>query len=231
MPNIFTSFFGTVKDIAGTFEEPIDKVGAAIGLADSNVNSVGEVIKPNGLAVVNTVFQTAAVYTSAVPVVGAISNLLAAATVELKMEKDKAEGNKVELADKLALDANLGTASANALIFAEGLGLVAGGVAVGPEVALASVVVGGVAFVLDTVGLFSSSEEKGETEGQKKEQKELATVQRKFDKGASDILEVLSTQSALADAEQQRIQCLAEWRSARLRLLTSVGGLGLREID
>lgn len=58
-------------------------------------------------------------------------------------------------------------------------------------------------------------------------QKALATVQRKFDKGASDILDVLSTQSALADAEQQRIQCLAEWRSARLRLLASVGGLGL----
>lgn len=62
-------------------------------------------------------------------------------------------------------------------------------------------------------------------------QKALATVQRKFDKGASDILEVLSTQSALADAEQQRIQCLAEWRSARLRLLTSVGGLGLSGVD
>jgi outer membrane protein len=62
-------------------------------------------------------------------------------------------------------------------------------------------------------------------------QKALATVQRKFDKGASDILEVLSTQSALADAEQQRIQCLAEWRSARLRLLTSVGGLGLSGVN
>ncbi len=62
-------------------------------------------------------------------------------------------------------------------------------------------------------------------------QNAVATVQRKFDKGASDILDVLSTQSALADAEQQRIQCLAEWRSARLRLLTSVGGLGMSGVE
>jgi len=57
-------------------------------------------------------------------------------------------------------------------------------------------------------------------------QNAVATVQRKFDKGASDILEVLNTQAALSDAEQQRIQCLAEWRSARLRLLASMGMLG-----
>ena len=54
----------------------------------------------------------------------------------------------------------------------------------------------------------------------------MASVQRKFDRGAADILEILSTQSALSDAQQERIRCLAEWRSARLRLLAAAGGLG-----
>lgn len=54
----------------------------------------------------------------------------------------------------------------------------------------------------------------------------LATVQRKFDKGAADILEILGAQAALSDAQQERIRCLADWRSARLRLLASAGGLG-----
>jgi outer membrane protein len=57
-------------------------------------------------------------------------------------------------------------------------------------------------------------------------QQALASVQRKFDRGATDILEILNTQSALADAQLERIRTLAEWRSARLRLLASVGGLG-----
>ena len=57
-----------------------------------------------------------------------------------------------------------------------------------------------------------------------------ASVQRKFDRGASDILDILSTQAALADAYQQRIRCLAEWRSARLRLLAAAGGLGRKDI-
>ncbi|WP_410210314.1 TolC family protein [Aquirhabdus sp.] len=61
-------------------------------------------------------------------------------------------------------------------------------------------------------------------------QRAVATVQRKYDKGASDILEILNTQSSLSDAEQERIQSLADWRSARLRLLTSVGVLGMQEM-
>ena len=50
--------------------------------------------------------------------------------------------------------------------------------------------------------------------------------QRRYAKGAADVLELLATQSALADAQQERIRCLAEWRSARLRLMASAGGLG-----
>ena len=57
-------------------------------------------------------------------------------------------------------------------------------------------------------------------------QKALAVSQRKYAKGAADIVELLNTQAALADARQERIRCLAEWRSARLRLLASAGQIG-----
>jgi outer membrane protein len=54
----------------------------------------------------------------------------------------------------------------------------------------------------------------------------LAVVQRKYEKGAADILEMLNTQSALADAQMEHIRCQADWNSARLRLLASAGKLG-----
>lgn len=54
----------------------------------------------------------------------------------------------------------------------------------------------------------------------------LAVSQRKFDKGAADISEVLGTQAALSDAWQERVRCLAEWHSGRLQLLASVGRMG-----
>ena len=53
---------------------------------------------------------------------------------------------------------------------------------------------------------------------------------KRYDKGAADILELLTTQTALAGAQQERIRCIAEWRSARLRLLANAGVLG-RSID
>ena len=46
---------------------------------------------------------------------------------------------------------------------------------------------------------------------------------RRYDSGATDILELLSTQAALADARQERVRSLADWRSARLRLLATSG--------
>ncbi|MNF13342.1 hypothetical protein D3C80_2151500 [compost metagenome] len=55
-------------------------------------------------------------------------------------------------------------------------------------------------------------------------------MQRKFGRGAADILEMLNTQSALLEAQQERIRCQAEWRSARLRLLASAGVLGREAI-
>jgi outer membrane protein len=54
----------------------------------------------------------------------------------------------------------------------------------------------------------------------------LGISQRKYEKGAADILEVLNTQAALADAHQERIRSLAEWRSARLRMLANAGLMG-----
>ncbi len=49
---------------------------------------------------------------------------------------------------------------------------------------------------------------------------------RRYQKGAADIIELLNTQAALADAKQQKIRCIAEWRSARLRLLSNAGLMG-----
>ena len=53
---------------------------------------------------------------------------------------------------------------------------------------------------------------------------------RRYDRNAAYILEVLNSQSALADAEQERIRAVAEWRSARLRLLAESGILGRADL-
>ena len=54
----------------------------------------------------------------------------------------------------------------------------------------------------------------------------VESSERRYGKGAADIVELLTTQAALADAVQERIRCLSEWRSARLRLLASAGLMG-----
>ena len=54
----------------------------------------------------------------------------------------------------------------------------------------------------------------------------VQSSQKRYEIGATDILELLSTQSALADAQQERVRCLSDWRSARLRLMSSAGVLG-----
>lgn len=59
----------------------------------------------------------------------------------------------------------------------------------------------------------------------------LENVRRKFDRGVSDVLEMLHVQSALADAWQERIRALSEWRAARLRLLANAGTLGLKDLQ
>lgn len=59
----------------------------------------------------------------------------------------------------------------------------------------------------------------------------LISSERRYTMGAADILELLSTQSALSDALQERVRCLSEWRSARLRLMATAGALGRTSID
>jgi outer membrane protein len=54
----------------------------------------------------------------------------------------------------------------------------------------------------------------------------LTVSQRRYDKGAADITEILNTQSTLSEAQKERIRCLAEWHSARLRLLANAGQMG-----
>jgi outer membrane protein len=54
----------------------------------------------------------------------------------------------------------------------------------------------------------------------------LEVSKRKYESGAADILEILSTQGALADAQLERIRCQTDWRAARLRLLASAGAMG-----
>ncbi len=54
----------------------------------------------------------------------------------------------------------------------------------------------------------------------------VQSSQKRYNKGAADILELLSTLNILADAQQERVRCLSDWRSARLRLMSSAGVLG-----
>jgi len=56
-------------------------------------------------------------------------------------------------------------------------------------------------------------------------QASLASSMRRYDKGAADVLELLNAQSALAEARQERVRCIDEWRSARLRLMANAGAL------
>jgi outer membrane protein len=54
----------------------------------------------------------------------------------------------------------------------------------------------------------------------------LDSTRQRYEKGAADILEILNAQSALADASQERIRCVAEWNEFRLKLLAIAGILG-----
>ena len=58
----------------------------------------------------------------------------------------------------------------------------------------------------------------------------LASSRNRYEHGAADILEMLNAQSALADAQLERIRSESDWRSARLRLMAGAGMLGRQEI-
>lgn len=55
-------------------------------------------------------------------------------------------------------------------------------------------------------------------------------VRRKYERGVSDLLEMLNVQMALADAQHERIRAMAEWRSARLRLAANAGMVGVAAV-
>ena len=59
----------------------------------------------------------------------------------------------------------------------------------------------------------------------------LTSSQNRYERGAADILELLSVQNALTDAEQERIRCVSEWQAARLTLLATSGMLGRSGIE
>lgn len=60
--------------------------------------------------------------------------------------------------------------------------------------------------------------------------KSLASSQRRYNKGAVDIVEVLNAQKALTDAKLENIRSIADWRAARLHLMTSAGLLERAEL-
>ncbi|WP_197481649.1 TolC family protein [Collimonas pratensis] len=51
-------------------------------------------------------------------------------------------------------------------------------------------------------------------------------AQARYTKGVTGILELINTQTALANAQQQRIAALAGWQNARIQLAASLGNLG-----
>ncbi|KQR86035.1 hypothetical protein ASG35_25305 [Burkholderia sp. Leaf177] len=61
-------------------------------------------------------------------------------------------------------------------------------------------------------------------------QRSFVAAQRRYQAGVGNILELLNTQTALANAQQQRVQALTDWRAARLRLAGSLGRLGPRDM-
>lgn len=56
-------------------------------------------------------------------------------------------------------------------------------------------------------------------------------AQHRYDAGVGNILELLNTQAALANAKQRRIQALAEWDTARVELASKLGRLELDSIS
>lgn len=55
-------------------------------------------------------------------------------------------------------------------------------------------------------------------------------AQARYTKGVTGILELITTQTALANAQQQRIAALAGWQNARIQLASSLGNLDLRSL-
>ncbi|CAB3921486.1 Outer membrane protein OprM [Achromobacter anxifer] len=62
-------------------------------------------------------------------------------------------------------------------------------------------------------------------------EKSFEAAKRRYVMGVGSMLELLSAQNALTDANQLRIEAVAEWRSARLQLAEKLGQLGMWQLD
>ncbi len=62
---------------------------------------------------------------------------------------------------------------------------------------------------------------------QKSAQQSFDTAKGRYKAGVGNIIELLSAQSTLSKAQQQRVQALSNWHVARLKLASSLGRLGL----
>ncbi|SAK77319.1 TolC family protein [Caballeronia ptereochthonis] len=56
-------------------------------------------------------------------------------------------------------------------------------------------------------------------------------ARRRYNAGVGNILELLATQTALANAKQRRIQALADWNDARVDLASKLGALGHEDMQ
>ncbi|NWB98372.1 TolC family protein [Pseudomonas gingeri] len=56
-------------------------------------------------------------------------------------------------------------------------------------------------------------------------------AQARYAKGVTGILELITTQTALANARQQQIAALAGWQNARIQLASSLGSLDLQSLN
>jgi outer membrane protein len=77
----------------------------------------------------------------------------------------------------------------------------------------------------------------GATRNAQNSEKLLDTAQQawkaarhRYDAGVGNILELMNTQAALANAKQRRIQALAEWDNARVELTAKLGRLGSSDL-
>ncbi|WP_206955962.1 TolC family protein [Trinickia acidisoli] len=61
-------------------------------------------------------------------------------------------------------------------------------------------------------------------------QRSFSASEHRYHAGVGNILELLNAQTALANAEQQHVQALTDWRAARLRLAGSLGRLDFDDV-
>ncbi|AOJ08707.1 TolC family protein [Burkholderia mayonis] len=73
----------------------------------------------------------------------------------------------------------------------------------------------------DTANLDNSKDLLGDA------QRSLDIARGRYKAGVGTFTELLNAQTALADAQKQRVQAVSKWRTARLKLAASLGSIGL----